>query len=119
MRLEGTFYTIEELTCDAHTAQCRLSMAAEHPIYAGHFPAQAVVPGVCTLTIIREVLAKIEGAEVAFDRIKECKFVSALLPREGLKLTLDFVWGEDQSLQCTVADEQKCVLKLKASWRKR
>ncbi len=119
MRLEGTFYTIEELACDAQGGRCRVLMAAEHPIYAGHFPAQAVVPGVCTLTIIREVLAKMVGTEVAFDRIKECKYISALLPHEGLELTLDYVWGEEQSVQCQVSAEQKSVLKLKASWRKR
>lgn len=34
----------------------RVRLDAAHPIYAGHFPGNPVLPGVCTLQIVRECL---------------------------------------------------------------
>ena len=82
MRLEGNFYTIHAITT-GNPGEYTISaeLFADHPIYKGHFPEQPVVPGVCTLTVIRECLAKIVGREVTFTAIKECKYLSALIPQ--------------------------------------
>ncbi len=115
MRLEGSFYQIERIEPTSTGYRIEVLLAAEHPIYAGHFPAQAVVPGVCTLTIIRECLTAATGTATSFGRIKECKFIAALLPCEGLRLVIVAELNSDGGLRCTAEREGQCVLKLKAT----
>lgn len=119
MRLEDNFYIVRSLEIAGSGAfKGEVELLPEHPIYEGHFPQQPVVPGVCTLTIIRESLGKALQRQVSFSAIKECKYLSALLPFEGLILMLDFQLVESQ-LRGTVsrADDSRIVLKLKATIR--
>lgn len=120
MILEGNFYTIRSLNATENGFSGVVELAADHPIYAGHFPEQAVVPGVCTLAIVRECVEKLLGTEGEFVAIKECKYVSAVLPRPELTLALDFEMNSEGVLKGTVADcDQQLVLKLKATFQKR
>lgn len=120
MRLEGNFYTVvrrEQVQADMFVVEVLL--LPEHPIYAGHFPAQAVVPGVCMLTVIRECLAELLGRPVKFASIKECKYLSVLLPQEDLRIRLTLMLLADMQLKCTVTrcDDDQTVIKLKADLR--
>ncbi len=116
MRLEGNFYRIESLTFEGGHVSAVVELEPEHPIYEGHFPEQAVVPGVCTMTIVKECLSKALGRECSYGSIKECKFTSALLPTAGLKLNLEFDVLDDMQIKGTVsrADDGQTVIKLRA-----
>lgn len=120
MRLEGNFYSIDsikELSAESYCVE--LTLAPQHDIYSGHFPAQAVVPGVCTLTIIRECVGRILQRAVAFSAIKECKYVAALLPQEDLRIAINLTITDATKLKATVerCDNQQTVLKLRADIR--
>ena len=118
MILEGNFYKIEKIEeREANTYVVGVEMMPEHPIYAGHFPQQAVVPGVCTLTIIKEVIGKILSRKVIFSAIKDCKYISALIPQPNLHIKIDLTLGDEGKVVCVVerSDNQQAVLKLKAT----
>lgn len=117
MKLLGNFYSVDgiELKQDCSYV-VKVTLFAEHKIYEGHFPMQPVVPGVCTLTVIREVLGIILSRNVSFSRIKECKYLSALIPNSDLKITLNIELLSPASVKVCVENdaEQKIVLKLRA-----
>ncbi len=120
MRLEGNFYKIESLEQkDENSYAITVTILPGHPIYEGHFPAQAVVPGVCTLTIIRECIGKIMQREIFFSAIKECKYVSALLPEDNLGIIINISITDSTKIKAQVerADNQQAVLKLRADIR--
>ncbi|MBQ7819240.1 MAG: hypothetical protein IJ341_06035 [Bacteroidales bacterium] len=117
MRLEGNFYKIDDIQqLQEDTYVATVTLSPEHKIYEGHFPSQAVVPGVCTLTIIRETLSKILSKEISFVRIKDCKYVSALLPQENLNITINIVITDLNKVKVVVEriDNKQIVLKLRA-----
>lgn len=116
MELLGNFYTLEEFDYANGTLTAEVLLNPNHPIYEGHFPEQSVVPGVCTLTIIRESLSRAMGCKVKFQTIKECKYVAALLPQENLRIRLNFTVSDSLQVKGTVArcDDQQVVLKLNA-----
>lgn len=89
MRLEGDFYNIEYIERLGDRITAVVSLNPDHPVYQGHFPQKAVVPGVCTLTVIRECIGKALDRNIAFCTIKECKYVSALLPHKDLKIRIE------------------------------
>ncbi len=118
MRLEDNFYKIKHIdgTTD-RTFNAIVEIFHEHPIFKGHFPQQAIVPGVFTLTIIKECIGKVLHREISFTSIKECKYVSTLLPYAGLQIVLDFVIEDSKYLKGKVTrlDNKQVILKLKAT----
>lgn len=62
-----------------------LSIAADHPAYAGHFPGQPILPGVVLLDAALHALAAVEGV-AGCGQIRSAKFLSPVLPGEALTL---------------------------------
>jgi 3-hydroxyacyl-[acyl-carrier-protein] dehydratase len=62
-----------------------------HPIYAGHFPGNPVVPGVCQVQIIKELVASIIEKEASLLKSDNIKFLSIIDPVKTpvLKVRLD------------------------------
>lgn len=117
MRLEGDFYKVIKIDQIDNSYKIEVELFANHSIYNGHFPQQPVVPGVCTLTIIKECIEKVHSGCISFKSIKECKYLSALIPQEGLRITINLAIEDDDKVNATVirVDNQQTVLKLKAS----
>lgn len=113
MRFEGDFYTVEHFERCAEGFVADLVLNADHAIYAGHFPSQPVVPGVCTMTLIRELCARALDRNCFFRTVRECKFVAALIPEPGLKIRIEASL-EGAKLRATVKREEQTILKLQA-----
>ena len=115
MRLEGSCYNIVSSAPVEGGYVFDLVLAGDHPIYAGHFPGQPVVPGMCTLTVVRECLGKILARNVMFSSIKECKFLSALIPEGELSIVLRLMISDDD-VSCVIEKDEAPVFKLKAKY---
>jgi 3-hydroxyacyl-[acyl-carrier-protein] dehydratase len=113
MALDG-FYRIEASNRTETGWKVDLTLIAGHRIYEGHFPEKAVVPGMCTLTVIREVLSQLLGKPVMFSYIRECKFLSALLPEEDIRLSLDIQYSAEGKVKCLVSEGETSAMKLSA-----
>ena len=114
MRLSG-LYSIDEIKCKDGGYDIQATIFAGHRVFEGHFPEQPVVPGVCTLTVVKKALSQACGRPLRYQAIKECKFLSALIPAEDLKLTIDCSFSDDSILKCTVACNDTISLKLSAT----
>lgn len=116
MKFEKNLFQIIEWEVENDWFTCEIELAENHPIYSGHFPEKAIVPGVCTLAIVSETLSHALQKEVHFSEIKECKFISALFPSKNLRLKLDFSL-KDNTIKGTLCqkNEGQIVLKLKAT----
>lgn len=117
MKSHRNFCIIRSLAAADGGFRAQVELIPGHPVYKGHFPERPVVPGVFTLSVVRECAAAVLGRDVEYSAIRECKFISALLPCEGLAVTLDFTLAEDGRLCGTVSRDDAVVLKLKATLR--
>lgn len=86
----------------------------EHVVFRGHFPGNPVMPGVCTLHLVRACVAKAIGYPVVFSAIKSCKFLSAVIPVAGEKMQVSFSLTENK-LQGKALYRGTQVLKLTAT----
>ena len=59
---------------------------AEHPAFAGHFPAHPIVPGVLLLDAALRHICVSHGLCARSCRVAATKFVSAVKPGEDLQL---------------------------------
>ena len=63
--LRNDFYTVKE---KKQISEKEISVVIElnqqHAIYSGHFPDQPIVPGVCQIQIVKELLEDLMGKKL-------------------------------------------------------
>jgi 3-hydroxyacyl-[acyl-carrier-protein] dehydratase len=115
--LQKHFYNITETQRDGNTASVKVAINPHHGVFAGHFPQQAVVPGVFSLQMLKECLEMLIGSRLQYTELINCKFSQAILPSEGQILNLQFdyiVENENVSLKAAVKENDSVKLSLKA-----
>lgn len=60
-----------------------ITLNTQHKIFEGHFPEQPIVPGVCTLQIIKECAEMILNSKTVIQSISSCKYLKAINPIES------------------------------------
>jgi len=102
-------YTIQELNEQDSSLLARIIINAEHPVFEGHFPQQAVLPGVIQIGMIKTVLSNYFTKSYRLANIKNAKYLAMILPDENQNLVLEVKYKkiEDNTLKV------KAVLKAK------
>ena len=78
--LEGSFYTVINPVMEQDGIQAAIQFNSGHEIFCGHFPGQPVVPGVCMLQIIKELIEKNTGRLIRLRNGYDLKFLSVIDP---------------------------------------
>ena len=61
--LLNDFFTISDKVTSETEIWAELFINANHKIFEGHFPIQPVVPGVCMMQMVKEILEQVIGKE--------------------------------------------------------
>jgi len=80
--LQGDFFTINKMETASFTVQAELVFNASHKIFEGHFPGQPVVPGVCMMQMVKEILEQAIGEKTKLIQAGEMKFLAVINPQE-------------------------------------
>lgn len=112
--LHDKLYTLGREEDSSPEIRFRARINPAHPLFAGHFPGRPVLPGVCTLAILRDCLGLAAGRPVRFSEIRDCKFTAPVDPARTQTLDIRIV-PTGSSVQATVSDGATPVLKLKAT----
>ena len=78
--LMDDFYTVHELQPSEFSLSCILVFNAHHPVFQGHFPGQPVVPGVCMVQIIKELLEQQLDEKLFLVNAPQIKFLRLITP---------------------------------------
>ncbi len=54
--LLNNLYTIQSLSETDNQIQATINLISDHAIFSGHFPGQPVLPGVCMMEMVAEVM---------------------------------------------------------------
>jgi 3-hydroxyacyl-[acyl-carrier-protein] dehydratase len=91
--LKENFYTIQELD---NNGVAILELNAAHQIFSGHFPGQPVVPGVCLMQMVKEVLEERLQLKTRLKQAANLKFISPVDPRATPELQLNLSYGQSE-----------------------
>lgn len=94
-----------------------VTLDATHVIFEGHFPGQPVLPGVCQLALVKEVLQAHLQKNVVLRKADQVKFMAMVDPRRtpNLELTLQIAEAEGMyTVQAVLAAGEWVFLKSKA-----
>lgn len=97
MLLETDFFTISNLTTSGADVNAELIINADHKIFDGHFPGQPVVPGVCMMQIVKEMLEQVTERKTNLVKAHEMKFLAILDPTRNniISATLKYTVAEN------------------------
>ena len=84
MTLKDTLYRIDS----RYGGLFEITMLEGHPVYEGHFPGNAVTPGVLTVAMVRECASLEAGRQLVLSAIKNCRFTAMIRPAERLIMHL-------------------------------
>lgn len=89
--LLNNLYTLSfvELSETKDRISAQVVLNAEHPLFTGHFPGNPILPGVCTVQIIREILENTTGREYRLTRADSIKYQGFINPSVTPELRFD------------------------------
>ncbi|WP_118972743.1 hotdog family protein [Taibaiella koreensis] len=107
MILQNSFYTIATQTAAVQQLQAAIHIDPEHDIFRGHFPGQPVVPGVCMVQIVKELLEQQTGTKLLFRKGHQLKFLQLLVPSRSEEIQVNLSWKEEEGQFPCSADFKK------------
>lgn len=116
--LAGDFFILHDVVKTDNTISANLTLNTAHQIFKGHFPGQPVVPGVCMMQMIKEIVESATGKKTRLAKSDHAKFLSMIVPRDNkiIKAELKYSVNENGEIQVVASlfDEGVICLKYKA-----
>lgn len=90
-------YTIHSFTNQDGVVTATITINAAHNIFEGHFPGQPVLPGVCQLQIVKEMLERAVDKKLFLSEAGNCKFLNMVDPTKTAELTIRIAYNQVDS----------------------
>lgn len=95
--LLNDFYTITKQEHHPGAVKATISIDKNHKIFEGHFPGHPIVPGVCMMQIIREVMQEMTGKSLNIANADMIKFLTIINPVENSEVDLRVDYTEENN----------------------
>ena len=95
--LLNDFFTIRDTESSATEIWAELLINSNHKIFEGHFPNQPVVPGVCMMQMIKEILELKIGKETNLLQAADMKFLAVINPQENNLIHASIKYATDEA----------------------
>jgi 3-hydroxyacyl-[acyl-carrier-protein] dehydratase len=92
--LKNSFYTLQDENAGPESFTAKASYNATHEIFGGHFPGQPVVPGVCTMQMVKELVEEQTGKKLLLQSTGQVKFLQLILPE--VQPLISISWKETE-----------------------
>lgn len=116
--LMNDFYTIHEAQKTENSYSATIQFNASHNIFKGHFPGQPVVPGVCMMEIVKEILEQEIGKLLLLKKAANVKFLQLITP--DIYPVINLKWEEtenDYNISASFNKEASVLFKLSGSYQ--
>ena len=125
------FYTVihhsgpeEELSqkgIPAERYRFTLELNPAHPVYEGHFSGNPVVPGVCQVQMISELISVIKRSALRLMHAENVKFLSLMVPDKNRVIDADIhvrtAENGDFSVNATLQEGEIVFIRFKGLFR--
>jgi len=92
--LLNDFFYIRQLDTADSTIKASLSINKTHKIFGGHFPSIPIVPGVCMMQMMREVVEQHTNKKLLIRSGDNVKFLSVINPTENSEVDATIQYEE-------------------------
>ena len=92
--LRENFYTILSSENSENAAKVFVRLNANHDIFKGHFPQIPIVPGVCMMQMVKELLEDKTKTTLQLQSCANLKFLSVINPLENPEVQIDIKFSK-------------------------
>jgi 3-hydroxyacyl-[acyl-carrier-protein] dehydratase len=94
MILLNDFYTLVHHEPSPGSVKAKISINRNHKILEGHFPGLPIVPGVCMMQIIREIMEVSTSKSLRLTGADNMKFLSVINPDQHAEVDVAIMYTE-------------------------
>lgn len=95
---KNDLYTVTTLNHEEGKILAEIVIDPTHRIFDGHFPGQPVLPGVCTVEILKEIVSEAKGRTYKLKEAHNMKFLSLVDPSQMNKLFFQVNYTEEDNM---------------------
>jgi len=123
--LLGDFFKIIETDYsrdNPDSFQVKIELNDKHGIFKGHFPGNPVVPGVCIIQIVKEILTVVLKRKLHLSEGNNIKFISVIKPEINKILNIDYNIKKENNIfrvSALISFEEIIFFKFKGKFRVR
>lgn len=113
------FYTANNIIKGDNIISADIIFNPAHDIFKGHFPQQPVVPGVCMVQIVKQVLEQSTNRLTRLKNASNIKFLSMIVPVENeiIKLKINYKnINNELDVSADLSNSQNLAFKFKGSF---
>ena len=111
-------YTIDAFDKEPQQVTASVTLNAAHKIFEGHFPGQPVLPGVCQLQMVKELLEQAMRKKLFLSEAASCKFLQMISPEQTPALAIIINYEVlDGTVACNAVIKSKDAVHLKLNSR--
>jgi 3-hydroxyacyl-[acyl-carrier-protein] dehydratase len=115
--LRNDFYTIlSKNVINENSFSATISINEKHDIFNGHFPQNPVVPGVCMLQMVKDLLEDELQKTVHLKSIGNVKFTAVVNPTQNptldIKITYELTDGKSYKINSIISSKEVVFLKI-------
>jgi 3-hydroxyacyl-[acyl-carrier-protein] dehydratase len=93
------FFTINNKNITDEAWELNISLNPNHPVYQGHFPQKAVVPGVMQTEMIKHILEEELNKKLRMTEARNIKFLNLMLPEYASDLNLTMTVDQTEGIK--------------------
>jgi 3-hydroxyacyl-[acyl-carrier-protein] dehydratase len=117
MTLLKDFYSLNQFAHGDGTVSAKIVFNKDHPIFRGHFPGTPIVPGVCMMQIVTEIMETALTYPVRVSTADTIKFLSVIDPERQQEIEVVVTYNqmdEGIRIQASLFNGSGTFFKLKA-----
>lgn len=117
MLIEKNLYSVIDQNSEDGKLNVTLKVDADNEIFQGHFPEIPILPGVCMLQMVREMLEASLSRKFRVQEVTNMKFMVAFNPTEQNVVTMKIAYSQQEStykVNATFSSPEVVFFKLNA-----
>lgn len=113
-------YSIQSFNQTDGFVEASVQLNKDHEVFKGHFPGNPIMPGVCTIQLVKELTEKAIGKELFLSITSNVKFMAIINPEKNDTIQVVLNISEEAGtvkVKNTVSFDDTLALKLNATFK--
>ncbi len=113
-------YSIQSFTETDGAVEAVVKLNKNHEVFQGHFPGNPIMPGVCTIQLVKELTEKALGKALFLSVVSNVKFMAIINPEKNETIQVVLNISEEEGavkVKNTVSYNDTLALKLNATFK--
>lgn len=118
--LKDDFFKVLSMDTEGTSVTAVLELNPDHTIFKGHFPGTPIVPGVCMMQMVKEIVEMIAEKSLVLSKADSMKFLSVIDPGVNKVVRMDLSYKANDvtiNVNAILAAEERVCFKFRGTYQ--